>query len=138
MSLPPDLESVIEAAWRKGREIPGYVGYHEFRALAMLHAGARGEGVNVEIGSFQDKSTIGLARLSAHYGLGPVVGIDPHDAPCVADPVLGTLSSSFESFQSALRSAMSRFTKPGQPKWRRVGIGPFVFCGSTATTPGPA
>jgi len=105
MSLPLDLEPVIEAAWRQVRLIPGYVGYREFRALAMLHWGARGEGFNVEIGSFQGKSTIGLAHLSAHYGLGPVVSIDPHDAPCVTDPALGDLSSSFDSFQSALRSA---------------------------------
>ena len=105
MLLPPDLDSVIDAAWRKAREIPGYVGYREFRALAMLHAGARGEGVTVEIGSFQGKSTIALAQLAAHYGLGPVVSIDPHDAPCATDPSLGVLSSSFESFQSALCSA---------------------------------
>jgi len=105
MFLPPDLESVIEAAWRKARDIPGYVGYREFRALGMLLAGARGEGANVEIGSFQGKSTIGLAHLAAHYGFGPVVSIDPHDAPCVTDPMLGDLASSFESFQSALRSA---------------------------------
>ena len=105
MFLPPDLESVTEAAWRKAREIPGYVGHREFRALAMLHAGARGEGVSVEIGSFQGKSTIGLAYLAAQYGLGPVISVDPHNAPCATDPALGVLSSSFESFQSALCSA---------------------------------
>ena len=105
MPLPPDLEPVIEAAWVKAREVPGYIGYREFCALAMLHAGACGDGVNVEIGSFQGKSTIALAHLAAHYGLGPVVSVDPHDAPSGTDPALGDLPSSFDSFQSALRSA---------------------------------
>lgn len=105
MLLPPDLETAIDAAWAQARDVPGYLGDREFRALSMLHAGAPRDGVTVEIGSFKGKSTVGLADLSARYGLGPVVSIDPHDAPCVTDPMLGDQTTSFDDFQSALRRA---------------------------------
>ena len=103
--LPPDLERVTDSVWHQIRDIPGYIGDREFRALAMLVVGARGSGVSVEIGSFKGKSTVGLALLNAHYGLGTVVSIDPHNAPSVTDPFLGNQKSSFEDFQSALRNA---------------------------------
>src|SRR5215469_8568264 len=105
MPLPPDLETATDAAWAKSCDVPGYLGEREFRALAMLLAGAPKDGVTVEIGSFKGKSTVGLATLSAHYGLGPVVSIDPHNAPSVTDPMLGAQTSSFDDFLSALRQA---------------------------------
>ena len=105
MLLPPDLEAAIDAAWAKAQHIPGYLGDREFRALAMLFAGAPREGASVEIGSFKGKSTVGLAAMAARYGLGPVVSIDPHNAPSVTDPILGDQASSFEAFLSALRGA---------------------------------
>lgn len=105
MPLPKDLETAIDAAWAKARDIPGYLGEREFRALAMLFAGAPRTGVTVEIGSFKGKSTVGLAALSAHYGLGSIVSIDPHNAPSVTDPVLGDQATSFDDFRSALRKA---------------------------------
>ena len=105
MALPPDLEAATDSAWAKARDIPGYIGDREFRALAMLFAGGPRDGVSVEIGSFKGKSTVGLATLSDHYGLGPVVSIDPHNAPSVTDPMLGDQVSSFDDFLSALRKA---------------------------------
>lgn len=105
MPLPTDLDAAIDSAWDKACHIPGYIGDREFRALAMLCAGAPKTGVTVEIGSFKGKSTVGLAAISAQYGLGPVVSIDPHNAPSVTDPMLGGKTSSFEDFQSALRQA---------------------------------
>jgi predicted O-methyltransferase YrrM len=105
MSLPKDLETAIDAAWEKARDIPGYLGDREFRALAMLFAGAPRTGATVEIGSFKGKSTVGLAALSSHYGLESIVSIDPHDAPSITDPVLGHQASSFDDFLSALRKA---------------------------------
>jgi hypothetical protein len=127
MALPADLEAAIDSAWAKARHIPGYLGDREFRALAMLFVGAPRSGVSVEIGSFKGKSTVGLAALSAHYGLGPVVSIDPHNAPAVTDPMLGDQVSSFDDFLSALREseleqqveihrALSRDVSPG---WTR-------------------
>jgi predicted O-methyltransferase YrrM len=105
MPLPSDLEAAIDAAWAKASGIPGYLGDREFRALGMLFVGAPKNGVAVEIGSFKGKSTVGLATLSAHYGLGPLVSIDPHNAPSVTDPMLGDQASSFDDFLSALRDA---------------------------------
>ena len=105
MPLPPDLESATASAWAKANGIPGYIGEKEFRALAMLFAGASLNGVAVEIGSFKGKSTVGLAALAVHYGSGPIISIDPHDAPSTTDPMLGDQASSFADFQSALRNA---------------------------------
>jgi hypothetical protein len=105
MALPPDLDQVIDSAWAKACHVPGYIGEREFRALAMLFAAAPRDGVTVEIGSFKGKSTVGLASLSAHYGLGPIISIDPHNAPSVTDPFLGEQTSSFSDFLSALRGA---------------------------------
>jgi hypothetical protein len=105
MLLPPDLDVAIASIWNRICDIPGYLGDREFGALAMLSAGAPKTGVTVEIGSFKGKSTTGLALLSAHYNLGPLVSIDPHNAPSVTDPMLGDQHSSFDDFQSALRNA---------------------------------
>ena len=71
----------------------------------MLFVGAPAKGATIEIGSFKGKSTVGLATLAAHYSLGPIVSIDPHNAPSATDPMLGAQASSFDDFQSALRRA---------------------------------
>jgi predicted O-methyltransferase YrrM len=105
MPFPPDLETAIDSAWAKARDVAGYIGDREFRALGMLMSGAPKTGVTVEIGSYKGKSTVGLAVLSRHYGLGPVVSIDPHNAPSVTDPMLGDEGSSYNDFLSALRNA---------------------------------
>jgi hypothetical protein len=103
--LPGDLEPVIDDAWQRACDVPGYIGEREFRALCLLAAGAPGAGLIVEIGSFKGKSTIGLASVAGHYGLGPVVSIDPHTAPSVTDPMLGSQTSSFDDFMAHLRGA---------------------------------
>ena len=105
LTLPADFESVIDAAWQRARDVPGYIGELEFRALGLLAAGAPGPGVVVEIGSFKGKSMVGLASLAAHYGFGPVVSIDPHTAPSVTDPMLGGKASSFDEFMANIRGA---------------------------------
>ncbi|HUI42262.1 MAG TPA: class I SAM-dependent methyltransferase [Terriglobia bacterium] len=104
MIVPADLDAVIEAAWHKARDVPGYLGELEFRALGLLAAVSQGPGVAVEIGSFKGKSTAVLASVRAHYGLGPVVSIDPHNAPSSTDPDLQGQSSSFDDFLATLRS----------------------------------
>lgn len=104
-ALPADFSSVIDAAWRRAKDVPGYMGELEFRALGLLAAGAPGPGVIVEIGSFKGKSAIGLASVASHYGFGPVVSIDPHNAPSVTDPMLGEMGTSFDDFVANLRGA---------------------------------
>ena len=103
--LPPDLEKVIESAWQKTQDIPGFLGENEARFLGILAACVPAEGLIVEIGSFKGKSTVMIASVAAHYGLGPVVAIDPHTAPSSTDPALGTASSTFDDFQASLKSA---------------------------------
>src|SRR3989442_3453102 len=57
-----------------------------FRSLALIAAAAPGRGTILEIGSFKGKSTVGLASVSARYGLGKVVAVDPLTAPSSTDP----------------------------------------------------
>jgi hypothetical protein len=63
------------------------------------------DGVILEIGSFKGKSTVGLATVAAHYGLGTVVAVDPHTAPAATDPSLAGQRSSWDAFRAALRAA---------------------------------
>ncbi len=105
MALPANLDAVIQEAWGRAYDVPGYMGKREFRALALLAACAPGAGVVVEIGSFKGKSTVALALVGARYGLGPVVSIDPHTAPSPTDPILDRQLSSFSDFLATLRNA---------------------------------
>jgi hypothetical protein len=82
VGLPPDLDDVLEEAWQKTRRVPGYLGEHEARFLGILAACAPAEGAIVEIGSFKGKSTVMLASVAAHYGLGPVVARPPQRTMC--------------------------------------------------------
>src|SRR5437588_3955787 len=103
MLPPPDLDAVIREAWQQARAVPGYMGESEFRALGLLAACAPGAGAIVEIGSFKGKSTVALAWVAAHYGLGPVISIDAHTAPAPTDPA-GGQPTSFEDFLATLRN----------------------------------
>jgi hypothetical protein len=100
-----ELDSVIDKAWERARNVPGYLAELEFRALGVLAFSAPRGGVIVEIGSFKGKSTVGLATVAKHFGLGPVVSIDPHTSPCETDPDLGDKSTSFDDFMSTLHTA---------------------------------
>ena len=105
LGLPGDFDSVVNQAWQQARAVPGFLAELEFRALALLAYCAPGNGVIVEIGSFKGKSTLALASVARHYGLGPVVSIDPHTSPSVTDPALQGKASSFDDFLSTIRSA---------------------------------
>jgi predicted O-methyltransferase YrrM len=105
MNVPADLEAALADAWQKARPVEGYLGEKECRALGMLAAASGGRGVAVEIGSFKGKSTVVLAAVRAHYGLGEVVSIDPHDAPSATDPDLKGQATSFGEFVANLRAA---------------------------------
>jgi hypothetical protein len=103
--LPPDFETVAAAAWNKAKDVEGYIGDREFRALCMLAAAAPPGGVTVEIGSFKGKSTVGVASIAEAYNLGPVISIDPHNQPAETDPDLPATGTSFDDFQSAIQTA---------------------------------
>ena len=79
VEVPGDLSSVLDQAWQASEPIPGFLGENEARLLGTIAACASRGGTIVEIGSFKGKSTIMLAKVAAHYGLGPVAAIDPHN-----------------------------------------------------------
>src|SRR5947199_10063153 len=83
--LPVDLDAVIERAWQLTQRTAGFLGESESRFLGMLAGCVPARGTIVEIGSFKGKSTVMLASVAAHYGLGPVVAIDPHTSPSTTD-----------------------------------------------------
>ncbi|MDE3199384.1 MAG: class I SAM-dependent methyltransferase [Acidobacteriota bacterium] len=78
LTLRPNLAELIDHAWQAARDLPGFLLENEARFLAMAAACAPEDGVIVEIGSFKGKSTVVLGTVAKHYGLGPVVAIDPH------------------------------------------------------------
>src|SRR5258708_24224909 len=103
--LPKDVDEGVEHALRLSRGIPGFLGDHEARFLAVLAACTPADGAIVEIGSFKGKSTVVLESMGARYGLETVVAIDPHTAPSLTDPDLPLGASSFDEFVAGLRAA---------------------------------
>jgi hypothetical protein len=99
----------LKAPGKKQISAPGYLGENEARFLGLLAAATPGKGVIVEIGSFKGKSTVVLASVAAHYGLGPVVAIDPHTAPSVTDPPIEKGSPTYEEFLNALQTSQVAF-----------------------------
>ena len=79
VKVPADLESVLDKAWKSAETIPGFLGESEARLLGTIAACVARDGAIVEIGSFKGKSTVMLGKVAAHYGLGPVMAIDPHN-----------------------------------------------------------
>lgn len=100
MQMPRNLESVLDEAWRTARHVPGFLLEHEARLLGTIAACTPAAGVIVEIGSFKGKSTVMLGKVAAHYGLGPVVAIDPHNfnSPELQGFRTDPASSSFTEF----------------------------------------
>ena len=64
-----ELDSVIDKAWERARNVPGYLAELEFRALGVLAFSAPRGGVIVEIGSFKGKSTVALRSLQRFWNL---------------------------------------------------------------------
>jgi len=79
ITIPKDLDLVLDEAWSVARKVPGFLLEKEARLLGMIAACNPGDGEIIEIGSFKGKSTVMLAKVRQHYGLGPVVAIDPHN-----------------------------------------------------------
>jgi predicted O-methyltransferase YrrM len=83
--VPNDLAAVLDDAWMAARGIEGFLTENEARFLGMAAAvpppvrKGEADGAIVEIGSFKGKSTVMLAKVAGHYGLGPVTAIDPHN-----------------------------------------------------------
>jgi MMP 1-O-methyltransferase len=103
--IPADLETVVNDAWKETHKVPGHLGENEARFLGLLAACVPARGAIVEIGSFQGRSTVMLAKVASHYGLGPVVAIDPHNSPILLDHQANPQASSYQDFLGSLRAA---------------------------------
>ena len=107
IEIPRDLNSVLEEAWLAAKSIPGFLVEEEARFLGLVAACAPHDGAIVEIGSFKGKSTVMLAKVARHYGLGPVVAIDPHNFNSAELAELRTVAgaSSYQEFLNNLDAA---------------------------------
>jgi predicted O-methyltransferase YrrM len=127
VAIPADLERVINAAWEKTQRVPGFLLENEARFLGLLAACTPASGLIVEIGSFKGRSTVMLASVAAHYGLGPVVAIDPHNFNLSVATAASSPLSSYDEFVESLRVAgvsqqvefHHALSKDVSPSWRR-------------------
>src|SRR5258708_25916238 len=104
-ALPADFAQIADVAWARMNAAPGFLTEREGRFLALAAAVGPATGAILEIGSFKGKSTVGLATVARHYGSDPIVAVDPHTSPSSTDPDLDGASTSFDDFQSSLRTA---------------------------------
>ena len=105
IQIPQDLQTVLKNGWWETRKVPGYLGEEEARFLGLLAACTPGKGAIVEIGSFKGRSTVMLAKVSSHYGLGKVVAVDPHNSPILFDRENNPQASSYQAFLDSIRTA---------------------------------
>lgn len=110
ITIPGDLHKVIDEAWEATRVVPGYLLENEARFLGFLAACTPAKGRIVEIGSFKGRSTVMLAKVAAHYGLGQVVAIDPHNFNLsekteVSSEAMARPASTKDDFLNSLRTA---------------------------------
>jgi Methyltransferase domain len=71
----------------------------------LLAACVPAKGRIVEIGSFQGRSTVMLAKVASHYGFGPIVAIDPHNSPILLDHQANPKASSYQGFLDSIYTA---------------------------------
>lgn len=103
--LPPDIETVIDDAWQATKDVPGFLGENEARFLGLVAACIPAQGAIVEIGSFKGRSTVMLAKVASHYGLGPIISIDPHTHILSTGHDSDTHPSTYDDFLTSLRGA---------------------------------
>ena len=105
VTIPGDLQSVLDEAWAETQKVPGHLEENEARFLGMLAACVPARGAIVEIGSFKGKSTVMLAKVASHYDLGPVTAIDPHNSPILLNQQADPGASSYQDFRQSIESA---------------------------------
>ena len=105
--IPDDLDTALQQAWDTARNIPGFLLESEARFLGMAAACTPPGGSVLEIGSFKGKSTTILAKVCRHYGLPPVVAIDPHTFHSIElqDLKSSPTASTYDAFLNHLQSA---------------------------------
>jgi hypothetical protein len=113
LTIPTDLKKVIDEAWEATKLVPGYLLENEAKFLGVLAAIIPAAGAIVEIGSYRGRSTVMLAKVAAHYGVGPIVAIDPHNSPILVNPDGSNSKSSYEDFLHSIRQAgIEQYVEP--------------------------
>lgn len=115
VTVPHDLDSVLEHAWEATRKVTGFLTEPEARFLGMAAACAPAAGDIVEIGSFKGKSSVMLATIAKHYGLNPVVAIDPHNfnnPPLHVHRVSPEATSFHEFLDNLKKTGVAEFVHP--------------------------
>lgn len=105
VKIPADLETVLNDAWEETQKVPGHLMENEARFLGLLAACVPASGAIVEVGSFKGRSTVMLAKVASHYGLGSIVAIDPHNSPILLDHGANPEASSHQDFLDNIHSA---------------------------------
>jgi MMP 1-O-methyltransferase len=105
VTIPTDLATILDEAWAETEKVHGHLEENEARFLGMLAACVPARGAIVEIGSFKGKSTVMLARVAAHYDLGPVTAIDPHNSPILLNQQADPGASSYQDFLHSIQAA---------------------------------
>jgi len=108
MSVPAGFDQALNDGWALVRETPGYLTEREARFIMTAIALAPATGLNVEIGSFRGRSTVGLAAIARRYDLGQIVAIDPHNCPSPTDPLPGQGVTTLDDFVANLERAKMR------------------------------
>jgi predicted O-methyltransferase YrrM len=105
IEIPADLTTVLDEAWHASQKVPGHLAEEEARFLGLLAACTPAHGAIVEIGSFQGRSTVMLAKVASRYGCTPIVAIDPHNSPILLDLQGNPEASSYDAFVRAIQAA---------------------------------
>jgi len=105
VTIPEDFDEAIGAAWDEARDAPGNLTKEEGRFLGLLAACIPARGTIVEVSNFGGRSTILLAKVAAHYGLGPIVTIVPSDSDVPTNTLSGMPQASYDHFVLCLRLA---------------------------------
>ena len=95
----------IEDLERELQSVNGWLSRNEIRFLYETARAAKGEGVILEIGSWQGKSTICLGRGSGEGAKVPIYAVDPHQDSYVHEDIVGRGVSTFEIFKNNIKKA---------------------------------
>ena len=114
-SLPEqfrDLDEACNQGWALVRETKGYLSEREARCVMIAAALSPAQGANVEIGSFQGRSTVGIAHILRRYQLGRLTAVDPHTAPSLTNIALKGVSTLADFTRNLERAGVSEVVDP--------------------------
>lgn len=112
----PALAAFQEALPGLLQGLPGHLTLREARFLALLGACPTAPGAVLEIGSFQGRSTVVLARAARLAGAAGVVAVDPLDSPSPTDPAL----EGRPSWEAEFRANLEAHGLTGDVEFHRV------------------